>query len=76
MTRIRELDRGEKAGERLSAPDDDAWREWKSVSFGLPSLEERMSQKRRRKKLPKSSLARALRTWKLLRGSCLPVLLR
>ena len=51
----------------VKRPDDDAWREWKSVSLGLPSREERMSKrkrKRRRKKLPKSSLARAPRTWK------------
>ena len=58
----------EKVGERLSAPDDDAWHEWTSVSLGLPSLEERMSKrkrkKKRRKKLPKSCLARAPRTWK------------
>ena len=32
-TRMRELDRRWKAGERLSSPDSDAWREWKSVSF-------------------------------------------
>ena len=67
-THIPELDRRKKAGARLSAPDDDAWREWKSVSLGLPSREVRMSKgkrkKRRRKKLPKSSLARAPRTWK------------
>ena len=69
MTRTRELDRIQKAGDRLSASDDDAWREWKSVSLGLPSREERTSKRkrkrRRRKKLPKSSLARAppLETW-------------
>ena len=34
MTHIPELDRRKKAGARLSAPDDDAWREWKSVSLG------------------------------------------
>ena len=83
VTRMRELDRRKKAGERLSAPDDDAWREWKSVSLGLPSREERMSKrkrkKRRRKKLPKSSLAPAPHTWKpghLSTSPCLPVLLR
>ena len=35
-TRLRELDHRWKAGERLRSPDGDAWREWKSVLFGLP----------------------------------------
>ena len=36
VTRVRELDHPKKAGERLSAPDDDAWRRWKSVSLASP----------------------------------------
>ena len=52
-TRMRELDRRWKAGERLSSPDGDAWREWKSVSLGLPEKEERMSKRKKRKKRKK-----------------------
>ena len=45
--KLKALDRRKKAGERLSSPDGDAWREWKSVSLGLSS------RKRKRKKRKK-----------------------
>ena len=65
---MRELDLRWKAGEQLSSPEGDAWREWKSVSLGLPLKEERMSKRKRKKrkkrKIPKSSSARAPRAWK------------
>ena len=61
--KLKALDRRKKAGERLSSPDGDAWREWKSVSLGLPSRK-RKRKKRKKCKLPKLSSTRAPRTWK------------
>ena len=55
-----------KAGEHLSSPDCDVWREWKSVSLGLPLKEERVSKRQWKKRAP-GNLAIILRApWCLL----------
>ena len=64
VTHMRELDRRKKAGERLSAPDDDAWREWKSVSLGLPSRDEQEEEEEAAQILF-CSLSSHLDTWTL-----------
>ena len=62
---MRILDRRFKAGGRLSSPEGDGWRRWKWRELGLPPQDEtrRKGKKRRKKKHPKFSSARAPHTW-------------